>query len=155
VSEYQPCWRVLLVGETNPYGSSPAFALFHLPRHASGNRLREHLGLNDGHYEQIMKANLCTGKWGMRAARVEAAKLEDLQHLETIVMLGTKVKTAFGLNNLPFFRAVQILEHTYVSLPHPSGLNRLWNDPLARYQARDVLKQHVPEVPWGSTTSDT
>lgn len=36
--------RLIIVGELNPYGSGPSWALHHLPRGASGDRLRQHRG---------------------------------------------------------------------------------------------------------------
>lgn len=147
--------RILIVGETNPYGSNPDFALYHLPRHASGNRLREHLGLPDHVYGGIQKLNLCQGQWGMKSARESAETIETVSLWPVIVMLGSKVKSAFHLQHLPFFQAIKVLELTYISLPHPSGLNRIWNTPGVRFVARDLLRQHAPEVAWGSTTSGT
>ena len=56
--------RVLLVGEVNPYGADPRMALYHLPRGASGDRLREILGLDDATYiRRLSRVNLCTGRW--------------------------------------------------------------------------------------------
>ena len=67
--------RVLLVGEANPYGGDPEMALYHLPRGASGDRLREILGLRDATYEAIPKANLCPQEWDLREARGRAERL--------------------------------------------------------------------------------
>jgi hypothetical protein len=37
-----------------------------------------------------------------------------------------------------------------VSLPHPSGRNAALWTPKARARAREILRELVPEVPWGS-----
>lgn len=38
----------------------------------------------------------------------------------------------------------------FVVLPHPSGLNRAWNEPGAFAKAQDVMRRVAPELPWGS-----
>lgn len=136
---------LLFVGELNPYGADPYFALYHLPRAASGNRLREILGLPDHLYAQLHKANLCTGRWSMRTARNEAASLE--LRSDVVVCLGAKVRTAF--NGPPPFESVVRDGKTVVTLPHPSGLNRAWDAPDARSRARALMRSVAPQIPWG------
>ena len=146
--------RLVFVGELNPYGSDPRFALYHLPRHASGNRLREHLGLYDHTYEAIPKRNLCSGRWNMREAREAALALRT--EFDVLVCLGSKVKTAitgpkFSFDPPDFFGVYHHLSCKYVALPHPSGLNRVWNQPNARELTRNLLCLVAPDVPWGET----
>lgn len=141
---------MVLVGELNPYGADPYFALYHLPRNASGNRLREILGLRDHVYEQLDKVNLCTGKWSLPAARKAAHDL--LERYRLVVCLGTKVRTAVG--GPEFFTARAVTDgataQTIVSLPHPSGLNRMWDEPGARETARRLMRDVAPWVEWGA-----
>ncbi len=137
--------KLVFVGELNPYGCDPEMALYHLPRHASGNRLREHLGLTDATYAKLKKVNLCTGKWSLPEARAEALLIAAEN--DVVVMLGAKVRNGFG-SNQPFFHIMTICP-VYVCLPHPSGLNILWNDPTARDRARKILAAAAPWVPWG------
>lgn len=143
--------RLVLIGESNPYGSDPAFALYHLPRHASGNRLREHLGLRDATYEKLARANLCSGPWRAGDAREKMRCL--LETFDVLVCLGAKaVGVACGVlgwERPPFFGASAVGRTTVVSLPHPSGLNRAWNVEGARDRARAVLRGCAPDVPWG------
>lgn len=132
---------LVFVGELNPYGADPFFALYHLPRNASGNRLREILGLSDVEYSTITKVNLCTGKWSMPKARQEAADLLLTQFGGAIVALGSKVRDAFG--GPAFFETQQRAGTTLISLPHPSGLNRMWDAPGSRERARALLADHL------------
>lgn len=141
--------RVVLVGELNPYGSNPDMALYHWPRHASGNRLREHLGLRDVTYHGIDKVNLCTGKWSTPEALAAAVRILCGSH-DVIVCLGRKVMTAFHARP-EFFQHCRRGTKDLISLPHPSGLNRLWGVSGARDRAREVLRLAVPEVPWGES----
>jgi hypothetical protein len=135
---------LLLVGESNPWGGAD-MALYHLPRQASGNRLREHLGLMDATYEEIAKTNLCEPEWEKDQARAHASKILAYPGWKVVVMLGVKVKAAFGVPKMEAFSAQGIL----VALPHPSGLNQQWNDPRARKEARALLSRVAPWVPWG------
>ena len=66
--------RILLVGESNPYGADPEFALFPLPERASGARLQEILRLSTGEYlRRHDRVNLCAeGKWSGPLARQSA-----------------------------------------------------------------------------------
>lgn len=103
--------KPLIVGELNPYGSDPRYALYHLPRHASGNRLREIMGLTDVEYSRgLDKVNLCVGRWSLTAARA-ACELLFKEQRPCFVLLGKKV----------------------------CGLNLLWNPPDAKEKARDLL----------------
>lgn len=153
--------RVLLVGEANPYGSDPHLALYHLPRNASGNRLREHLGMTDHDYAELEKINLCSGRWSLPMARNTATEIllqsEKRLSLEpygkhVVVMLGTRVALAFNEPTMATFTHVRRGDHlTLVYLPHPSGLNRAWNQPDARSKARRLLTKLAPDVAWGPT----
>lgn len=142
--------RLVIVGESNPYGG-PDLALYHLPREASGNRLREHLGLTDAAYAAIPKVNLCAGPWRLATARARAMEL--ILEYDVLVLLGVKVRQAFGgpplweAHKTPFGRVL-------LALPHPSGLNRAWNEHRARARARVLVRRHAPWVPWGEVPLD-
>lgn len=155
---------ILLVGEDNPYGADPRFALYHKPRHASGNRLRQHLGLRDVTYERLRKINLCANRWHAEEARRRAAAIRreaspygDGAVMDwaawprAIILLGAKVRGAFGFEATEFFSVVSEpkVVPVFVVLPHPSGRNRLWNQPGARESAQAVLRKVAPGVPWG------
>lgn len=151
--------RPLLVGELNPHGIDPRFALYPLPEGSTGHRLcTKVMGLARGAYLRAFdRANLCTGRWSMREAR-DRARLIDAERTAApevpIVLFGRKVCEAFGVWEEPFTiarryrpaalgvlgdqRAGQVAR-TYVVLPHPSGRCRAWNDPSAFARARRVL----------------
>ena len=145
--------RVLLVGEVNPYGSRPELALYHLPRGASGDRLRSLMGLSDADYHKYCsRVNLCTGKWVLGAARRLASGLMAERSESVFVLLGSRVRLAF--NGPSSFccmstcggRGVIVL----VGLPHPSGRNRMWNNPATCLRVPARLRPVAPWVPWGS-----
>lgn len=131
--------KLVFVGELNPYGADPYFALYHLPRNASGNRLREILGLTDVEYSKIAKVNLCTGQWSAPAARRNADLL--FGRYAVIVGLGAKVRAA--LDGPEFFQVAERRGSLVAILPHPSGRNLLWNDDGARERARQLLAPFI------------
>jgi len=136
--------RPWLIGEMNPYGADPKFALYPLPENASGGRLAKILGLNRTWYMRAWerRINLCVGKWSMKAARLAAKDVqrESLDSGATLVLLGAKVTQAFGFDFEPFTKlASPVGPREFVILPHPSGLSRLWNEPGAVQRARDLV----------------
>jgi len=150
--------RVLLVGEMNPYGADPRYALYDEPASSAGGRMRRLVcGLHSRTYLRLGRANLCTGKWSAPAARDRSgAMLSD--NLDVVfVLLGRKVADAFGFWNPgrvfdPFTQVPKpVGGHGYVALPHPSGLCRVWNEPGAFERARSLLRDACPDVPWGES----
>jgi hypothetical protein len=144
----QPDLKPLIVGEMNPYGVDPAYALYHLPRGAAGNRLHTILQLSDVEYLRTFdRVNLCTGKWSAPVARAEARRLvETVDRRPGIVLLGKKVAEAFGLYDVEPFTVFARgkgrgapARTNVVVLPHPSGRNRIWNDPRVAGQARAAM----------------
>ena len=137
--------KPLLVGEMNPYGADPAFALYHLPPEASGGRLQRYvLGVSAAeYYRKFDRANLCAGRWDLGAARLEALALLGEPERSTYVLLGEKVASAFRIRSGAFSSAKLLVggrEKLIVLLPHPSGLCRTWNDPAAVARAREHLR---------------
>lgn len=135
--------KVILVGELNPYGQDPRYALYHEPEHASGARLRRILGLRITTYVGLTKRNLCIGRWSMKAAQAAARQILK-EDWDCVVMLGAKVKAAFGVK-LDAFSGQGVL----VALPHPSGRNPAWNYINAAHEARELMKRMAPGIPWG------
>ena len=140
--------KPLLVGEANPYGRAPEFALYPAPRGCAGQRLAEVvMGLPRSEYlERFDRVNLCPEKWSAPVARASASKIRFERGVwDHIVLLGSKVCGAFGIEYKPFTwgqRAPHEARNvnTIVVLPHPSGLCRTWNEPDAVARAREVLR---------------
>jgi hypothetical protein len=151
--------RPLLVGEANPYGGDPEFALYPSPPGCAGHRLcRLVMQLDpDDYLERFDRANLCARAWKMTEARARAAELATEYVDVPVVLLGAKVCRAFEVAFDPFSFVDAVnrvwrtdasgapeapIERTpqYVILPHPSGLSRLWNAPGAYDRARAALR---------------
>lgn len=140
--------KPLLVGEANPYGSDPEWALYPNPPGCAGDRLcRRVLGLGEEEYlDGFDRCNLCPREWRAAEARDRATRMRLTPGPDrTFVLLGAKVTRAFGLEWRPFWweRVQELLPlpvHTFVVLPHPSGLSRYWNEPGAYERARETLR---------------
>jgi hypothetical protein len=137
--------KPLFVGESNPYGADPEFALYPSPRGCSGDRLcRLVLRMDpDAYLDRFDRVNLCVGKWSLKVARQKAAVLRG-EREGPVVILGSKVCGAFDMEFRPFTSRTWP-EHgdhqiKYVVLPHPSGLSRAWHEHGAFDRARGVLR---------------
>ena len=153
--------RLLILGEDNPYGSDPDFALYCYPPGCSGYRLRRILGLPEDQYLALHRKNLCDGTWSKDAAKRRALSLLSPEApWRVIVLLGRKVTETFervaldGVPLVPFATRGCCPGMTLVSLPHPSGRNaRAWS-PALQERARQILRDLAPELPWGSIDAE-
>lgn len=135
--------RPLLVGEVNPKDANPWLALYPIPSTGSGGRLAKILRLPVIRYlSTFNRVNLCTGEWDdVRANEVACALHAALTDSEgVVVLLGARVREAFGLERRKFFQRYRMSGYTAVLLPHPSGLSREWNVVQAASRARTVLR---------------
>jgi hypothetical protein len=135
--------QLLFVGEANPYGARPEFALYHLPRNASGNRLREHLGLTDNQYLKLFdRVNLLDEpKWSAPRARAAAVTLLAARPAgSALVLLGTRVAPAFLVPKTPCQRYERDGRLLLV-LPHPSGLCHVWDEDGVEARARALFAE--------------
>ncbi len=150
--------KPLLVGEDNPYGADPYFALYPKPEHASGGRLC-HLvfGLRFAktYLDHFDRVNLCDGRWSIVEARKRAAAIQEEFHggqgRPGAVLLGAKVAAAVGFvfrdvvwTSAPS-RFIGVDLQLYF-LPHPSGRNTVWNEPWAFERARALVAPLLPKA---------
>lgn len=81
----------------------------------------------------LLPPNLQGVPWDRSAAkRVAEAWLPRLEVYNLVFLVGAKVSAAFGLRGRVggrFGKMTQLGEASAVVIPHPSGLNRFWNDP--------------------------
>lgn len=140
--------KALIVGESNPYGADPYYALYPSPDGCTGERLcRLILRLAaDEYLDRFDRDNLCDGPWSMKAARVKGEKLwnESVEMKRpAIILLGRKVADAFfkGIREVPgpFSVTTNCTDTDIVCLPHPSGLCRAWQIPGAFDKAHDLI----------------
>jgi hypothetical protein len=139
--------KITLVGELNPYGGDDYFALYPAPDGCSGHRLcKLVLGMRrDVYLDTFERVNLCEGKWSVKEARVQAESLWTSPDAGRFILLGRKVCDGWRIPFKPF-SIFDVFEDTAVLvLPHPSGLNRLWNAETF-LRARLAVAAFVPEI---------
>lgn len=133
--------KVLLVGEANPYGADPAFALYPAPVGCSGYRLAVNiLGLSRAEYlARFDRVNVLDGpRWSAPRARQAARIILATREPKRVVLLGQKVADAFEVR-APRFSVVRQAGVRYAIIPHPSGLCRVWNEAHAVPRARAAV----------------
>lgn len=149
--------KPLLVGEDNPYGQDPRYALYPYPPRSAGARLCQvilDLTLRE-YLRAFERVNLCVGKWSMREARSMAFQLKVRAYgRRPLVLLGSKVAEAFGIDAPPFSIQTRTehptwedVQQVYVLLPHPSGRCRIWNKAGAMARARALVLPLIEKVP--------
>lgn len=139
--------KPLLVGESNPYQTDAEdanrYAFYPEPGNSAGARLCYVVfGMSKYTYLRIFdRINLCHPRWSIRAARSKAVELVSQRGSgDVIVLCGSKVAAAFGLQFAPFSVLRTDGMPRLVMLPHPSGLCRIWHEPDAVPRARAILR---------------
>ena len=63
------------------------------------------------------------------------------EEYDLVVLVGKRVAKAFGIDGAVYFGAYTWSPHgpTYYVVPHPSGVNRWWNDPVNRERFKKWL----------------
>lgn len=135
----------VLVGEMPPESMGRCLPLFPDPPGSAGGRLLKISGMPPAVYlGRFFRYNLFDEhcKWTIEAARERAARLRawmltvdgDLR----VLVFGQRVGQAFGLDGF-FIRRAEVhgegensRTHELVCIPHPSGLNTMYNDPEVR-----------------------
>lgn len=121
-----------------------------------GRRLAKMMGVSDEvYFANTIRKNIFEtpdeGKpWEHHEAYVRALRMMGAMPVNArIVLLGKKVATAFKVVNLPEYEwhsAVRIWSGDTLWLahiPHPSGLNRKYNDPADRERASAFLREAI------------
>ena len=138
--------KPVVVGETNPYGDNPYYAMYPWPDGSAGHRLCS-LVLRVPrlrYLDYFDRVNLCRGKWSVVEARKIVSELLSVPD-RRLVLCGSKVSRAFGVPYEPY-TVVSEKGCSLVVLPHPSGLCRLWNEPDSFDRARAAVLSVCPDL---------
>lgn len=118
-----------------------------------GNRLAHAGGITFEDYmacfERVNLLHVRQEYSGKGSAFNKAEALEHANKLQkqfvagrTILLLGKRVAEAFGLNGDYFDVHFVNDAHVYV-IPHPSGVNRWWNDPENRSRMEEFMHEVI------------
>jgi hypothetical protein len=111
-------------------------ALHPLPVRSAGGRLQQMSGLSRGDYLRVFdRRNVLTGEWSGARARDAAPALREELRGRTVVLLGSPVNSVMRGGTeyelAPPFRWTPDGHGGWLArVPHPSGLNHFYNDPL-------------------------
>jgi hypothetical protein len=147
--------RSAFVGERNPYGGGQEYALFPVPDHATGARLMRALGITRASYMTALdRYNLFSR--ATQSAEVTSARVDELlSRYEVVYALGRsvhdsivkRVRATTGEEvDRAWFSSTRCGTCTVVVVPHPSGLNRLWNRADTASTLRQIVRSLSPEV---------
>ena len=74
---------------------------------------------------------------------VKAADVLLDWRVERIVLLGKNVARCFGFRDLPFLAEISIYGRRFLIFPHPSRMNRWWNERRNERRARQLLQRFL------------
>lgn len=150
--------RAVICGMNNPHSSDPRHALAPHPSGVAGHRLWSMLAevRPDVSRVEYMRAfdrrNVLAGsRWSASEARAEAERsgLWATMQGRVVVLLGREVPRVLGLPRTEPLEWVHqssgLLEthgpERWTMVPHPSGLNHWYNDPIHRLAVGSLLEE--------------
>lgn len=136
-----------IIGEAPGPNTSPKLPLFPLPRSSAGGRLIAYSRIAPARYlGAFLRRNLfreLPRAWDRGDARINAETLlAELRQrgIMRVVLLGTKVGAAFDLPELWSHGATSLPTIELVTIPHPSGRCRVYNDVAAQRRAGATMR---------------
>lgn len=140
------CYRTLLVGEApNDRGGAPL-------RERIGDVLLASSGLSAMAFDRVFaRTNVFErypGRLGKGAAfpikhaQIRATQLRRRCRSRVVVLLGKRTARAFGIT-VKYFDEARIGQCRAFVVPHPSGINRWWNDVNNRARFATFMKEQA------------
>ena len=115
--------------------------MFPSPPNSSGGRLLKMSDIKVGEYlGRLLRQNLFLvhQEWDHDQAVTNAITIVESVQVKRVVLCGQRVGEAFG-----FGRYFDLHRHAgvdYTVIPHPNGMNRMYNDVNARVAARATVQ---------------
>ena len=147
--------RIVVVGMTNPQSRDPEHALHTQPTGCTGHRLWQlaaaRSGISEAEWlEMTDRRNLCLDEWDRTQAWESAREMTPDLEDKVTVLLGADVAGSFTNSTLPGicqwgrrYGTPPRPAKPWVLIPHPSGLNRWYNDPTNRAVVEILLADLV------------
>jgi hypothetical protein len=133
---------MIIVGEQHSREGQEELPAFD-PGAGGGKRLQALLGRSRPLSELITDNLLPAGEWNPAQAHLRADwLLENCPDVDRWLLAGRKVAAAFGLK-ADWLTWTEHRGRLMAVIPHPSGRNRYWNDPVATYRAKKFLRRAV------------
>jgi hypothetical protein len=136
----------VLVGECPGVATRPYLPMFPYPPNSAGGRLLKYSQMKAADYlGKLRRVNMFfthQPRWPGRVTCTERvlAMHDEFQTCDEkrVVLLGSKVGRAFGFD--AYWQASEKDEVSYCVIPHPSGLNLIYNDRKAQLAAAAVVR---------------
>jgi hypothetical protein len=130
--------KPVLLGMNNPHRVGDPLS----PDATAGLRLRELSGLSRVDYVAAFdRMNLLEARrWSARAARYAAVEVRRRLAGRRVVVLGREVWDSIGLPRVDWFVTIGRYGAAWTLVPHPSGLNRCYNDDANVAAVRRLLR---------------
>lgn len=138
--------RPLLVGEAPARTTSPGWPAFYGRQRSA--RVLWQLGFRvsrapgrPGNTDAMNLLDRYPGEsWPENAARRQATRLlmRGLDGRKAVVLVGRRVAAAFDAEDRPWLEWFDLFGRRAAVMPHPSGLNRWWNE-VRNYEAARVF----------------
>jgi hypothetical protein len=139
---------VLIIGMNNPYSDRADTALLPYPRVSAGWRLWKMVhdvsGISRAEWcKRTDRRNLIDNKhWDLQDAMMAAEGMREFAKGRDTILLGKTVLNLLGDHVVHPLRWYDRPEGTRVALvPHPSGLNRWYNDDVHRWATGAFLSE--------------
>lgn len=142
--------RPLILGMNNPLSDDPEYDLYPYPEGSAGHRLWKMIPgdvSRRAYLDAFDRRNLLRARqWDPRAAREAARVLTPELEGRLVLVLGTQVRAALGLPVAePLARASAAVgdgaSFEWIAVPHPSGLNRWYNDQVNCAAVGELLRE--------------
>ena len=124
----------------------------------SGRQLATALGMDPDAYAVAFRRRNLLATWpgGDRwPTALAVATAQRMTLCGVVILLGRRVAHAFGLVALPPLAWVPLGDATLAVLPHPSGLNRSWNDRAHVLAAGALLRDALAAAKLGKRAART
>lgn len=137
--------RPIILGIDNPHRGE---ALAPHPPGCAGWNLWKISDLSMREYEEAFdRRNLMT-KWDSGKAHEAGRQFHNsLPRGSNVIVLGQAVKEALGLRDAVIVHPTEIDGITYRVIPHPSGRNLFYNNPINRMMIRILLQWSIGRTP--------
>lgn len=135
--------RPVLLGMHNPLSDHPKLALWPEPRGCTGWRIWQMVGCSKIEYIRgFDRRNLLDSEgWMTAAARSRAQDIWPTLEGRRVVLLGREVASCIGLPAGDWLLPeIDVTGREWRVVPHPSGRNRLYNDPTMGVRVSMLLR---------------
>lgn len=151
-SDERAAMKIVLVGEAPNRTGDPSRPLMG----RIGKRIADlcNLGIKD--YSRAFELRNLLARWPGRSgkgsefpfaqAKAAAATLRLGKRKAKFVLLGSRLAKAAGMDSIPKFDPARIGKSIVIVVPHPSGINRWWNDRRNVWQARKFFAALASEA---------